>query len=633
MRNTVMRTVLCVLTVGLLSGSEHARGAGFPPDALTPLYQSAAEHILNQTGMTNAGYCVVFGAGKGRLAYELASRSALTIIGVDEDAGAVNAGRAVLRAEGIYGARITLHAGSLSDLPYEDYAGVLVVSDSIISDGVCTGSAAEMFRMVRPDGGVAMIGQPPGCPVTLSRAALESWLDAAALSYTVTEDGNGLWARIDRGPLPGAGEWTHMWADRANTACSGETRTTTDIRVLWLGGPGPRVLVNRHARAMASLYKRGRLVVPGAHRVICVDAYNGARLWDLPVSDSSRSAIDQDCGWMALSDDYVYVAAQDDCHKVDVDSGTVVTTFHPPTGGGDWGYLAVDGPELYGSEQIANASRIRGAGGNYWYDSHGDDKEMVTSKTLFRLDATNGTEVWRYDGASVIVNTTICMDDNSIYFFESTDSGAVGDGNGRVGLASLTSGASENLVKLNRSNGNVVWRVQRNVEFRHSMYLSYASGVLLSSGARTSGNYVYDFHAYSATDGAVLWSKTGIDSGRANDAHGYQDKHPKIVGDTVYHRYASFDLATGSVVGWQWSTSNCADASASATHVFTRNGGRAYMHAIPGRGSGSRRLDDEVRPGCYINIIAAGGMIMLPAASSGCTCDYPVQMSFGWLPR
>jgi hypothetical protein len=38
-------------------------------------------------------------------------------------------------------------------------------------------------------------------------------------------------------------------------------------------------------------------------------------------------------------------------------------------------------------------------------------------------------------------------------------------------------------------------------------------------------------------------------------------------------------------------------------------------------------LSTTTRPGCWINIIPAGGMILIPEASAGCTCGYAIQTS------
>ena len=38
------------------------------------------------------------------------------------------------------------------------------------------------------------------------------------------------------------------------------------------------------------------------------------------------------------------------------------------------------------------------------------------------------------------------------------------------------------------------------------------------------------------------------------------------------------------------------------------------------------------RPGCWISAIPAGGLLLLPEASSGCVCAHPVQTSLALAP-
>ena len=40
----------------------------------------------------------------------------------------------------------------------------------------------------------------------------------------------------------------------------------------------------------------------------------------------------------------------------------------------------------------------------------------------------------------------------------------------------------------------------------------------------------------------------------------------------------------------------------------------------------------STRPGCWINIIPAGGLILIPESSSGCTCEYSVQTTLALRP-
>jgi outer membrane protein assembly factor BamB len=608
------------------------------PSAADGPYADAARHILHETGAAK-GYCLVFGSGDGGLAAALAGQSGLTIIGVDEDPAAVQAARTALHVADLYGKQVTLHQGSLDKLPYRDYAAALVVSQSILDDGNCTGSAAEMFRMVRPDGGMALLGQPPGCPNRLDRAELERWLSEGGVEYTITESADeGLWARVDRGPLPGAGEWTHMWADLGNTACSGDERTTDAFKVLWFGEPGPRIMVDRHWEPVAPLYKDGRMFVPGYDRIICSDAYNGARLWDLEVPRASRIAMMRDAGFLALDEDYLHVAVGDRCLQVDVGTGAVEHTLHPPTAGRDWGYVAVDGGLLLGSEQVPGASYLaartgRGSEGNQL--GRGDNRMLITSKALFCLDRSTGRLKWRYaNEKAVIANPTICIGDGAVFFMESTDPGTVSDADGRVTMAGFTEGASEYLVKVDEKTGEVLWRRQWDMASRHVMHLSYAKGIVLASGCTTqSGNYWYHLRAFAAGDGSLAWERD-LDSTFANSDtdHGKQDKHPVIVAGTVHLKQGNFDLATGEPRGLSFNTTNCADCSASMSHIFTRNNGVATVINLEEGGDGSP-LCSTMRPGCYISIIPAGGIVMLPAFSAGCTCGHSIQTTIAWLPQ
>jgi len=615
----------------------------YPVDVLTGCYERAAAYILADV-KSSTGYCLVYGAGQGRLAYELRSRSRLNLLGVESDPDQVDVGRALLDNGDIYGDRIVLHQGPLDPLPYRDYAAALVVSDAMIETGRCPGSAAEMFRMVRPDGGMAILGQPPGCPNVLSRHTLEQWLKAADLDYTIVEDSNGLWAHLQRGPLPGAGEWTHMWADPANTACSGDRRISDDVQVLWFGEPGPRVLTDRHWRPAAPLYQHGRLVIPGDNQIICLDAYNGARLWDLLVPDSSRIAILRDAGGLALDDDHVYVAAGSDCRVVDFTAGQVLDTYSTPEGGTDWGYVAVDGDLLLGGTQRHGASRLavdyydQGQAGNQI--ARLDNQPTVVSQGLFCRARTTGALLWTYDAPQglggrpfVIANPTIAVGGDSLYFFESYAPQAVNKPEARVPPAVFCSGPNEYLVRLNKYTGAVLWRRQHDLPFTNILYLSYGNEIVLASGCTTAADFWYHYRAYHAADGSPAWTQDW-DSGFASGdkEHGKQDKHPMLVGDRVYLKFGSHDLQTGAALGFRFDTTNCADCSACATHCFGRNNGNPVSYDFLEGGVGNV-LSSAMRPGCYISIIPAGGLILLPAYSAGCTCGYTLQTSIAWLPR
>jgi len=39
------------------------------------------------------------------------------------------------------------------------------------------------------------------------------------------------------------------------------------------------------------------------------------------------------------------------------------------------------------------------------------------------------------------------------------------------------------------------------------------------------------------------------------------------------------------------------------------------------------------RPGCWINTIPAGGLVLIPESSSGCTCGFALQTSLAFVPE
>ena len=126
-------------------------------DGRTAFYADAATRILSETGVEK-GICVVYGCGDGRLAYELARRSDLRVVGFGEDAAQIAKGRARLRGAG-YGTHVTLHhVTSLASLPVTGHFANLVVSQRLLDTGACGGDARELFRILRPQGGAACLG-------------------------------------------------------------------------------------------------------------------------------------------------------------------------------------------------------------------------------------------------------------------------------------------------------------------------------------------------------------------------------------------------------------------------------------------------------------------------------------------
>ena len=131
-----------------------------------------------------------------------------------------------------------------------------------------------------------------------------------------------------------------------------------------------------------------------------------------------------------------------------------------------------------------------------------------------------------------------------------------------------------------------------------------------------------------------MWSKTQDQKAAIGGEHGEQDQHPIVVGDKLYCEPFAYDLHTGAPLDWKWPFTNrrrsgCGNISASAGSFFFRNQTVGGFDLNSGR---LQKITTETRPGCWINLIPAGGLLLAPEASSGCTCNFSVQTSLALIP-
>jgi protein-L-isoaspartate O-methyltransferase len=262
--------------VSVASADVPATDNPFPTDQWTAAYQRAAEEILQATGVKR-GYCLVVGSQQGRLAFELARRSELKIFAVEPDEKKVQESRRALAAAGLYGHRITVHHADLNAIPYSNYFANLIVSDSLLSSGTIPGDPEKLARHLKPAGGVIALGRPASAPgEALPEATAKAWLAKMPVADQSAIRTAGSWVTLTRGMLPGAGSWTHQYAEPGNTANSGDTLVKGGLGVLWYGDPGPDMMVNRHLGAVGPLVVNGRMFIQGETSLMAYDAFNGA---------------------------------------------------------------------------------------------------------------------------------------------------------------------------------------------------------------------------------------------------------------------------------------------------------------------------------------------------------------------
>ncbi len=554
----------------------------------------AVREMLARTGKTD-GYCLVLGTRDGRLLRALAEHSSMTVYCCESDPRNVARARALLDQSGLYGTRVTVQQGTPDSIGYpEFFADLIVVTDT--SDAVAGIGAKSLYRALHPYGGrmYLRVGGAAGKPDAVMR-----WLAAAKVpggEIHVMPDA----VQVVRGALPGAGDWTHQYGTAARPGSSQERRARVPLKLLWFGEPGPAELISRHWKGQAPLCINGRMFVVGQNVLLAVDPYNGRPLWRRDLPKVGRFPVVSTGANVAADAENVYVVTGKKCLRLRADTGVTAQTYPVPPLPDElaktnykWGYLAVGSHGLLGTA--------------------GSDRE---SRVVFLL-AQDGTPRWLHRVAGVVGHNAIAMDTDRVYLIEQTRQADI-DSARRRGTPIP---AAWQLVALDAATGHIAWKTTQAIAGRTELWLS--EGVLLATGQGKMAGY-------DASSGKLRYERA------------VSMRHfPVLVGDTIYGEPIAYDLHTG-----QPRTRKDPISTQPTTWTFLRSYGCGSMAA--GQNlllfrSSTLGMDDllcdtgvhnfgGVRAGCYVNAIAAGGLVLMPTSDAGCTCSYCYQTTVALTP-
>lgn len=552
--------------------------------------QAAAE-ILTKSGVTR-GYCVDLGCGDGRLAYELAKKSDLFVVAIEADPDKVAAAREKLDAAGLYGDRVSVHFGNPAKTHFPKYFANLVVSRQSLADGAKIVNAAEAQRLQRPFGGVMCVGR------------------ARAMSVNT------------RGALKGAGEWTHLYSNPANTLCTTDS-IKGPLTAVWFRDIDLN-LPQRHGRGPSPLFHRGRLFAEGLDELIAVDAYNGHPLWRfeqkgiLDAYNADHLAGSAVTGSnICIAGDSIYLRNKDRCFRIDSATGKVKATFrtppHPDGKPAAWGYIACEGGVLFGT--TANEQHVvRHA---YIRADNQMKQQFSESTSLFAFDVETEKLLWRYDAKQSIRHNAIAIGTEHVYLIDRALAAddLLSRAPARRGEKPKTPPAGHptgELVTLNARTGKRKWDSKEDI-FGTTLAVSEGHNIVLMFYQPTRfklpsevGGRIAAFHA---SDGYRLWEKKVKYSTR-----------PLINDATIIAHPSALDLVSGESKPMKVPKSyGCGQLSGSKNLLMFRSGTLGYFDFT--RKAGTENYGG-IRPGCWINALPVGGLVLVPDASAGCSCSY-----------
>ena len=141
--------------------------------------------------------------------------------------------------------------------------------------------------------------------------------------------------------------------------------------------------------------------------------------------------------------------------------------------------------------------------------------------------------------------------------------------------------------------------------------------------------------------GRELWAASHYKGLPGAFTHGEQVHHPVILGDRLIAEPAIYELATGKRLGpldkpADWNLKrpghSCGTLTGAGDCLFFRAANPTVLD-LGKSAAGRFQALAPTRPGCWINILPAQGLVLIPEASSGCVCHFSLQTSMAFRPR
>ena len=320
-----------------------------PVPASYPEMAACTRQLLQAAG-SDSGIAVVLGLENGSLLQALASTWKGQIIAVDPDNRKIEALRQQFTRQGLYGRRLHLLAGDLTVRDFPPYLASLIATEKAADTSAPAPAFAPeaAFRVLRPYGGTACL------PATQQACnAITNAIAATAPEKPVVVKQGGLLLLRRPGPLPGAADWTHEYADAAGTSVSKDKLVRAPLGPLWFGGPPHDAVLPRHGHGPSPQVAGGRLFIEGRDMLRAVDVYTGRLLWDRELKDlgkfydftSHQPGAGEIGGNYVSLPDAVYVVAPQYCLRLDPATGQTVHDFQLPAIAGQarptWGSIRV----------------------------------------------------------------------------------------------------------------------------------------------------------------------------------------------------------------------------------------------------------------------------------------------------
>jgi len=627
----------------------HALSVTPPPTSQQAAAAGQTAEMLLRQASSHRGYALFLGAGTGDLLEQIAIRSDLHIVAVEPDQDKIEALRRRFDAAGLYGRRIALIPGNPAEVHYPSYISTLIVMEdpTVLGKLPDTALLDQLYAWLRPYNGRALL--------LLGDNAAVRGAFAVALQTFTPENGqveiSDELIRIARtGALPGAGQWTHQYADSQQTVMSGDSIVRPPFGPIWFGGTSNTHILPRHAAGPRPQVAGGRLVILGVEGITCRCVFTGQDLWqrDFPgighaFTDMSLEQRWQEGAYVYMTNqpgaayigspyvtlpDAIYIRYQRQIFRIDPETGRTTAEWKLPAlpeddANIDWGHISVSADVLL---TTTNPYIFRKGNLGSWGD---DSWDATSSKRLVALDRHSGKVLWTHDAVIGFRHNAIASADNRVFVNDLLTEEAVGMARRRgVALAE-----KPRMSALNLQTGEVLWSIESDV---FGTFLSHSAehDILIEGGSRDTRRVLKDepsslLIARRGADGTVIWQRDGSYQGPLV-IHGASllsgRPGPAICLLTGTNKTRQHPLTNQETEWSYWKAYGCGMANASEHLLLFRSGSAGFADLEHDGGTGTI---GGFKTGCTASMIAADGILSAPEYTRTCTCSYQNQTSLG----
>ncbi len=574
----------------------------------------AAGRLLGLAGL-DRGLCAVIGCEEPAIPLALAEGTGFVIHVQSPNPALVDRLRARLAEGGLYGRRVVAEVGSPGRLPYADRSVDLLLWTSARDEGLGEVAADEIARVLRP-GGVAIVGARSG----VRASALRGWGEADGTTCEITEDA-GTWAKLVKGGLTSADEWTHWQHGPDNNPVSTDALIRAPYMTQFLSlpyySPMPSISVISNgiqfrAAGHMAIHEREE---PYVNTLYATSAHNGITLWTrrLPEGYLVHRSL------FVAQPEVLFLLEPQRCLLLDPRTGVERGAIPLPAGveaGAQWQWIALDAGALYGligkealPAEIIQRKRPNGAWG--WNElSQGYYETQYPwgyGRTLVAYDAKTQQELWRHDEPGTAIDSrALCLKAGRVFIHG--EGAYVAALDARTGSELWRSDEPKLLAAIAQEN-------DKGLGFKTTPYALCTDEMLFFAG-RGRMNVV----GVRASDGAHLWTVPGA----------YNATNMLYTGGYLYAHIpvaTRIDPLTGALAGdLGLQKRSCARFTGCPEALFHRGSLNV--------GEGSTRYDlstgqagviHAFRPPCNDGIIPAEGLLHITQWD----CDCNLQLMGG----